>query len=310
MKTCILALMAAMALTLYESQMAAAQWVSQYGGVTQGMFGYRMIGRPNSGYATTGVFGTRPIGQTYVQGPGNFTSNIQFSPYQGYVINNPSYGYQVVTPNPALGPWYDTNILAYPFASTPPYASTTETNVGQAIGPTMQVNPANPVVAPENTNVGAVPAGATPGAAQPGANPNTMQQGANTGAVQQGANPGAMQEGANLGATQPGANLGAAAVGAVNITSQRPKFYTASALSARRQSFSRSPELSDRLTMIARTRGMLVGKGINVYISNDVAVVQGTVRSPADSAALASVLGLEPDVEHIDNRLSVAAAGN
>jgi hypothetical protein len=127
---------------------------------------------------------------------------------------------------------------------------------------------------------------------------------------QQGANPGAMQEGANPGAMQPGTNLGTAAVGAVNITPQRPKFYTASVLSARRQSFSRSPELSDRLTMLARSRGMLVGQGINVYLSNDIAVVQGTVRTPADSAALASVLGLEPEVEHIDNRLTVAAGGN
>ncbi|MGA2062833.1 MAG: hypothetical protein ABSG67_20360 [Thermoguttaceae bacterium] len=293
MKTYILALMAVMALTLYESQMVAAQWVAQYGGVTQGMFGYRMIGRPNSGLATTGVFGTRPIGQTYyVPGPGNFTSNIQFSPYQGYVINNPTYGYQVVTPNPALGPWYDTNILAYPFASTFPYSPTTETNVGEAIGPTIPGNPANPVATPENTNLGAVPAGAAPGA------------------VQQGANPGNMQQGASTGAMQPGANLGTVAVGVVNIAPQRAKFYSASVLSARRQSFSRSPELSDRLTMLARTRGMLVGKGINVYMSNDVALIQGAVRSPADSAALASVLGLEPDVEHIDNRLSVAAGGN
>jgi hypothetical protein len=303
MKTHILALMTVMALTVYESQMAAAQWVSQYGGVTQGMFGYRMIGRPNSGLATTGVFGTRPIGQSYyVQSPGNFTSNIRFSPYQGYLINNPTYGYQVVTPNPALGPWYDTNILEYPFASTPPYSPGTETNAGEAIGPTMQVNPANPVVAPENTNLGAVPAGATPGAVQPGANPNTMQQ--------QGANPGAIQEGANPGAMQSGTNLGTAAVSAMNITPQRAKFYTASALSTHRQSFSRSPELSDRLTMLARTRGMLVGKGINVYLSNNIALIQGTVRTPTDSAALASVLGLEPEVEHIDNRLSVGAMGN
>jgi hypothetical protein len=128
--------------------------------------------------------------------------------------------------------------------------------------------------------------------------------------MQLGANPGNMQQGANPGTAQSGANLGTATAVAANVTPQRAKFYTASVLSARRQPFSRSPELSDRLTGIARSRGMLVGKGINVYVSNDVALVQGTVRTSADSAALASVLGLEPDVEHIDNRLSVAAAGN
>jgi hypothetical protein len=292
MKTHMLALMAAFALTIYESQMAVAQWSPLYGSVTQGMFGPRVIGRPSSGTATMGTFGYRAVGQQLVQGPGNFTSNIQFSPYGGYVINNPSYGYQVVTPNLVSGPWYSNNMLAYPYGPELTYGSTPETNMGQGIGPTMQGNPTNFGAAQENTNLGAVPAGTNPGATQSGANPGNMQQGAN---------PGNMQ---------PGANPGTAAAGAVNVTPQRAKFYTASVSFARPQPYSRSPELSDRLTMIARSKGMLVGKGINVYMSNDVALVQGTVRTPADSAALASVLGLEPDVEHIDNRLSVAATGN
>ena len=128
-------------------------------------------------------------------------------------------------------------------------------------------------------------------------------------AAQQGTNSAPQAEGMNPGAAQQGAVPGAMPAAAI-ATPQRARFQTASVLSARPQPFSRSPELSDRLTRIARNRDMLVGKGINVYMSNDVALVQGTVRTPADSDALASVLVLEPDVEHIDNRLSVAAAGN
>jgi hypothetical protein len=77
------------------------------------------------------------------------------------------------------------------------------------------------------------------------------------------------------------------------------------AVSFRAQSSVRSPELSARLTRIARARGMLAGPGINVYLNGDVAVVQGTVRSTADRTLLCNVLGLEPNISRVDDRLVV-----
>ena len=68
-------------------------------------------------------------------------------------------------------------------------------------------------------------------------------------------------------------------------------------------------DLSDRLTRIARTRGMLFGQGIDVYLSNNKALVQGIVHSPGDSALLANVLALEPEVRQIDNRLVPEGSG-
>ena len=69
------------------------------------------------------------------------------------------------------------------------------------------------------------------------------------------------------------------------------------------QPYSRSPELSDRLTQIARTKGLLFGPAIDVYVSNNVALMQGAVGTPGDSTQLATALAHEPGVLRIDNRL-------
>jgi len=63
------------------------------------------------------------------------------------------------------------------------------------------------------------------------------------------------------------------------------------------------------LTRIARTKGMLSGQGIDVYLSNNVARLEGTVRTPGDCVLLASVLALEPGVRQIDNRLVAEGSG-
>jgi hypothetical protein len=69
------------------------------------------------------------------------------------------------------------------------------------------------------------------------------------------------------------------------------------------RSFVRSAALSDRLTSIARDKGMLVGRRIDVLLQGDTAVLQGKVHGHGDRAALANVLSLEPRVDYIDNRL-------
>ncbi len=284
-------------MALFHPQMAIAQWVPQYGNITQGMFGYREIGRPIvTGNQATGLFGSRIIGGPMsVPGPSNFSNNIQFSPNGFRVNNNQYYGYQVNTPFSAQGAGY---MPMYP--NTPELNNATinnngtapETNMLQGVNPAEQGYPVNTGAVPGNAAPGAVPAGTTSVAAQAGANLGTAQGGTNPAAAGQGANPGAMP-----------------AV-AANATPQRARFRTASVLSAPPQPYSRSPELSARLTSIARSRGMLASQGINVYLSNDVALLQGTVRTPSDRDTLANVLSLEPEVEHIDNRLAVGTTGN
>jgi hypothetical protein len=82
------------------------------------------------------------------------------------------------------------------------------------------------------------------------------------------------------------------------------------AAAARGEPLVRSPVLSDRLTRIARTKNMLAGRGIDVYLRGDTALVQGAVRTSGDRALLANVVRLEPDVSRIDNQLTVPGADN
>ncbi len=69
------------------------------------------------------------------------------------------------------------------------------------------------------------------------------------------------------------------------------------------QSYTLSPELSAFITRIARSKGILAGQAIDVYMSNRVARMQGVVHSPADAVLLANVLALEPNVITVENRL-------
>jgi hypothetical protein len=67
--------------------------------------------------------------------------------------------------------------------------------------------------------------------------------------------------------------------------------------------YARSKVLSDRLTQIAQTKGLLFGPAIDVYVSNNVALIQGAVGTPSDSIQLATALAHEPGILRIDNRL-------
>jgi hypothetical protein len=98
----------------------------------------------------------------------------------------------------------------------------------------------------------------------------------------------------------------AAPAPAWSVAIPRGQTAEASAKAARAEPFVRSPELSDRLTRIARTKGMLAGPAIDVYLSGNVAMMRGLVHRHADRVLLGNVMGLEPDVSRIDNRLAVA----
>ena len=61
------------------------------------------------------------------------------------------------------------------------------------------------------------------------------------------------------------------------------------------------------ITRIARSKNMLSGQDpIDVYMSNGVALVQGSVRTRDAGVLLLNILSLEPQVRQIDNRLFVA----
>ena len=57
------------------------------------------------------------------------------------------------------------------------------------------------------------------------------------------------------------------------------------------------------MTQVARSKGLLSGPGINVYLGNNVTILQGAVGTPNDCVMLAHLLALEPKVGQIDNRL-------
>jgi hypothetical protein len=117
------------------------------------------------------------------------------------------------------------------------------------------------------------------------------------------------QEGTSPPGHTLGMTRGIGSPAASNVTVPQVGTREASASAMRPQPYARSPELSDRLTRLARTNGMLSGQGIDVYLSNDIALLLGTVRTPGDCVLLANVLALEPAVRQIDNRLAAEGSG-
>jgi len=160
--------------------------------------------------------------------------------------------------------------------------------------------PATPEVAPPPANEMNEPEGAGP--AEQGLGP--AEQGLNP--AEEGVGP--MEQG--LGPAVQGIEAASAVVPAVSaVTVPSVRLRAAFPSPAGSQPYTRSPELSERLTRIARDKGMLSGQGIDVYlVGNRVARLQGTVRTSGDRALLANVVGLEPEVYQVDNRLVVEGA--
>jgi hypothetical protein len=233
---------------LCVTSIATAQVTAQFGGVTQGMFGARTIGRPNNGMQMTGMFGNRTIGRPRGFQPMDFSGLLQptlgqFDPNAALQLNS-----LVSAQNQTLAPRYAISEL--------------------------QSEPGVVQVAPGETNgmEGAVPADRNLG----------TPLGAET-------------------TVQPAA---------ANLIGPRIRMRAGFTPPTRPQAFIRSEELSRRLTSIARSKGMLTGSDIDVYLSEGVAIVQGKVRSPGDRTLLANVLSLNPDVGQIDNRLVVQQSGS
>jgi hypothetical protein len=69
------------------------------------------------------------------------------------------------------------------------------------------------------------------------------------------------------------------------------------------------PELSERLTRIAREHGMQVPSPIRVSFVDGTAVLRGVVGSPHDRTLIANMARLEPGVEQINNQMSIVSEG-
>ena len=215
-----------------------------------------------------GTFGYRVLGQSLETAPSTFGGGIQTNAAGAFLFIGRPNGADSFTM-----PW------------RPPYRSFADQPIAAIPASQLSLPPQQPVGGVQGTSS---PATALTPATQVGPPAQTPRPGYNA--------PVPSPEQGD-GAT-PGAAAGAAwnytlAGSANRATATRPEPYV------------RSPELSDRLTRIARFRGMLAGSGVDVYLSGDVALVQGLVRTAANRTVLGNVLGLEPDVSRIDNRLAV-----
>jgi hypothetical protein len=221
----------------------------------------------------TSTFGSRTLGQSLTPGRSTFGGGVQTNLGGSFLY----LGQTNATTNFAM-PWR----YIYPTAVDQVTAASPAV---QLASPSQQLAVGTPTATPTNASAPAVQIGAPAQLPPPRYAPaSSPEQGV-------GMMPG----------TTAGVNW--------NYTLGRDVSLAASPSAARAEPFRRSPELSNRLTRIAQSRGMLAGGAINVYLSGNVALIQGTLRTGANRTLLANVVGLEPNVSRIDNRLSVAPAG-
>lgn len=245
---------------------------------TMGMFGYRQVGGPSYPVATTGMFGDRIIG-----GPsyGTVSSGMFGTRFIGPAWNSYNLGIQNTPAGTLLyGPPSNSALLSPPYAQTNLAGAETAINNMNYPG-TAEELPMAAEAAPQPIPPQAAPAG-TEGAAP-------------------------VQQVPAAAAGTPNTQTPATPAAPTVTSSPFPRgwiFAGTSLPPGRAPAYVRSAPLSDRLTQIARDRDMLVGQRIEVSLFGNIALIQGTVRTSADSTALANVLSLEPQVQRIDNRLN------
>ncbi len=221
------------------------------------------------GNVAYGTFGSRTLGQPLVPRPGTFGGGVQTGPGGNFLYLGRADGSAMFAT-----PWrhIDPDVLLPVLVASP----------AEQPAPNAVVAPQSP--APQFS------------AAQPSINPDFVA--------------GLLSEtsgGEGTGASEQAPGVGLPAIPKVTAPQSGTRAAAASPRVA--QPYIRSPELSDRLTRIARSKGMLSSQGIDVYLSNNIARLQGAVRTPGDGILLASILGLEPGVRQIDNRLVVEGPG-
>lgn len=262
------AIIAILAVSPTTSRLAAQTIYTGVG--TSGMFGYRTIGGAPLGVVTPSMFGNRFIGPTL----NSFYTGAQNGTgtrvwYRGQEPYSASYLPPLSVAQPAISA-NEMNTM-----NNVQELPTLEQPVLQQPGPIMEPAPYPvPYPMPISPN--------TPGAATP---------------IEQG--PAAPP----AGGAAPAPNAAAVAVPYPRAWTFAPRLTP-----SRTAPGTRSADLSDRLTRIARDKGMLGEGRLNVSLYGSVAVIEGAVRTPGDRNALANVLSLEPRVQRIDNRLYTAGS--
>jgi hypothetical protein len=263
MKTYCLVMLTVLAASLSVPRLPAQ---SVYTGVgTSGMFGYRTIGGAPLGVVTPSMFGNRFVGPTL----NSFYTGAQNGTatrvwYRGQEPYSASYLPPISVTQPAI-PANEINTM-----NNVQELPTLEQPVLEQPAPVAEPVP-YPVPYPVPVSPNA-PGAVTPSEQAPAASP--------------------------AGGAAPAANAEATIVPYPHAWTFSPAITP-----SRKASATRSADLSDRLTRIARDKGMLAEGRLNVALYGSVAVIEGAVRTPGDRNALANVLSLEPRVQRIDNRL-------
>jgi hypothetical protein len=244
-----------------------------------------------------GMFGDRTLGQSLSPRPSTFGGQIQTAPSGAFLyIGNQGTAGGFATPWRQIDPLVVLESVSPPPGGRPlPIVEVTP----PLVSPATTVLP--PEYLPPEVFAAEQPATASPtetgtrnnagGANNPGGTNNTAPTGQATNAAPTGQTP----------AASPGNAPRTTAIVALSAEASP----AASASPAPTASFVRSARLSERLTRIARGQNLLAGQDINVYLSNHVALLQGTVRAVGDRVLLANIVNLEPSVWQINNRLTV-----
>jgi hypothetical protein len=225
-----------------------------------------------------GMFGGRSLGRPIAPGRSNSVSGIQTGPSGAFLYLGRSDG-----PNAFAAPWRRIELGPLPETTGSPLVMPQTAPVIPSLGPELYQPSTSSQAGPEE-QYPAAPAGATTSPAASGTAPPT-------------------------GTPTSVARPSAAAPSRVAKLHIAIGTRAVASTSASGQGYVRSPGLSDRLTRIARSNGMLAGPGIDVLLGNGTAVLRGCVHTGENRIVLANLIGLEPGVQQVDNGLVVEGLG-
>jgi hypothetical protein len=251
-----------------------------------------------------GMFGDRTLGQPLAPRPNNFDSGIQTAPSGAFLY---------------IGNQTSAGGFATPWRQVDPLVALETLPQSPGGRPVVQVPALLEGVPGSPLPPGIAAAGAVPTeffTAPPGVPPEATGAAANAaGVIPTGAiNPLPIGAAGTVPITTQATNTAPPAqVAPISTITGRPATANV-ALSSNTQptapagqvTFVRSARLSELVTRVALSRKLLVGQGVNVYVGNHVAVLQGTVRTADGGATLANVVNLEPNIWQVENRLTVA----
>ncbi len=285
MKSCSGILLALLAWGLSEPQTLLAQTLYYNGSLYRG-----------------GMFGDRVLGQSLAPRPNNFSGDIQTAPSGAFLY----IGSQTSTGGFAT-PWRQIDPLVTMETVSPPPGGRPVLQIPALLEgvPGSPLPPGTvPAVFPP-----AVPSATAPVVeAGPPLNPNPNNPAGATNAAPTGPSNNAAptpqaSTAASTGQTTAAPPVaGPPATAYVALSENSPPAATSA---ARSTAWVRSARLSELVTRVAQGRNLLAGQGINVYVSDHLAVLQGAVRTADYRDLLANVVNLEPGVWQVENRLTV-----